>query len=349
MGQPPGGALRSAAGARVGIFLAAQAFTVILAERAAYNNCVRLARRSRRFVRFFHVEFVMKKHHHSSVVQRQRDGRRRSQRFVRRVLPFVASLFLATPLAGPLLKSSAHAPATTGPTLTKVKVKVKSKTALSPLARFDATLRETYDRLGAEQQGLRFEVFQKAMTGYLNLRETGHLAANQQHLTVVDFDLPSTEKRLWVLDLANDKIVFHTLVAHGHNSGENGASQFSNTNESNMSSLGFYVTGHEYEGKHGHSLRLQGLDEGFNTNAFARSIVMHGADYVSDAFIKQTGRLGRSLGCPALPLDQYAQIIDQVKGGSCLFLNKSNSGYTSKYLNQEVALAALSMKRISNS
>jgi len=283
------------------------------------------------------------KKHHSSVVQRQRDGRRRSQRLMRRVLPFVASLFLATPLAGPLMKSSAHAPALT------VKAKPKASVALSPLARFDATLRETYDRLGAEQQGLRFEVFEKAMTGYLNLRETGHLATRQQHLTVVDFDLPSTEKRLWVLDLANDKILFHTLVAHGHNSGENGASQFSNTNESNMSSLGFYVTGQEYEGKHGHSLRLQGLDEGFNTNAFARSIVMHGADYVSESFIKQNGRLGRSLGCPALPLDQYSQIIDAVEGGSCLFLSKSDAGYTSKYLNQDIALAALSLKPLAHS
>ena len=283
------------------------------------------------------------KHHHSSVVQRQRDSRRRSQRLVRRVLPFVASLFLATPLAGPLMKSSAHAPAKTTATAPKATV------AASPLARFDATLRETYSRLGAAQQGLRFEVFQKAMTGYLNLRETGHLSASQQHLTVVDFDLPSTEKRLWVLDLNSDKILFHTLVAHGHNSGENGADQFSNTDQSNMSSLGFYVTGQEYEGKHGHSLRLQGMDEGFNTNAFARSIVMHGADYVSEDFIKQNGRLGRSLGCPALPLAQYSQIIDAVQGGSCLFLSKSNAGYTSKYLNQNVALAALSSKPASNS
>jgi hypothetical protein len=284
------------------------------------------------------------KKHHSSVVQRQRDGRRRSQRMMRRVLPFVASLFLATPLAGPLMKSSAHVPTTTA-----TKAKAKATVALSPLARFDATLRETYERLGAEQQGLRFEVFEKAMTGYLNLRETGHLTTSQQHLTVVDFDLPSTEKRLWVLDLASDKILFHTLVAHGHNSGENGASQFSNTNESNMSSLGFYVTGQEYEGKHGHSLRLQGVDEGFNTNAFARAIVMHGADYVSEQFIKQNGRLGRSLGCPALPLDQYSQIIDAVQGGSCLFLSKSNAGYTSKYLNQNIALAALSLKPATNS
>ncbi|AMR26779.1 hypothetical protein A0257_06415 [Hymenobacter psoromatis] len=282
------------------------------------------------------------KHHHCSVVQRQRDSRRRSRRLVRRVLPFVASLFLATPLAGPLMKSSAHVPA-------KITATARVVVAATPLARFDATLRETYSRLGAAQQGLRFEVFQKAMTGYLNLRETGHLAASQQHLTVVDFDLPSTEKRLWVLDLNSNKILFHTLVAHGHNSGENGADQFSNTDQSNMSSLGFYVTGQEYEGKHGHSLRLQGMDEGFNTNAFARSIVMHGADYVSEEFIKQNGRLGRSLGCPALPLAQYSQIIDAVQGGSCLFLSKSNAGYTSKFLNQNVALAALLLKPATNS
>ncbi|MVN77016.1 hypothetical protein GO988_11830 [Hymenobacter sp. HMF4947] len=270
-------------------------------------------------------------HHHTSVVQRQRDVRR-SRRMMRRVLPFVASLFLATPLAGPLLKSTAHPRAGAATT---------TKAAATPLARFDATMRETFDRTGAEQQGLRFEVFQKAMTGYLNLRQAGRLANDQHHLTVIDFDLPSTEKRLWVIDLNSDKVVFHTLVAHGHNSGENEATSFSNTDQSNMSSLGFYVTGTEYVGKHGQSLRLQGVDEGFNTNAAARSVVMHGADYVSEEFIKQNGRLGRSLGCPALPLDQYAQIISTVHGGSCLFLNKSNAGYTSKYLNPEIAIAAL--------
>ncbi len=276
----------------------------------------------------------MKSHHphHTSVVQRQRSARK-SQRLMRRVLPFVASLFLATPLAGPVARSLAngHAP------------KYKSNVSMVPLSRLESTAHDLYTSLGAEQQGLRFEVFQKALTGYLNLKQAGHLAENQDRLTVVDFDLPSTEKRLWVLDLSEHKVLYHTLVAHGHNSGENEASSFSNTNESNMSSLGFYVTGHEYEGKHGHSLRLQGLDEGFNTNALARSVVMHGADYVSEAFIKQNGRLGRSLGCPALPLDSYSQIIDAVKGGSCLFLNKSNAGYASKYLDPEAALTALTI------
>ena len=269
--------------------------------------------------------------HQSSIVQRKRKSLRR-QRLARRVLPFLASLFLATPMAGNIQQSMA------GGSRNELRM---PKMDFSPKARFDQTLRATYNALGAEQEGLRFETFAKAMTGYLNLRQDGKLAEDKQVLTVIDFDLPSTEKRLWVLDLGKKEILFHTLVAHGHNSGENEATKFSNTDQSNMSSLGFYATGSEYEGKHGHSLRLEGMDEGVNSNAAARSIVMHGADYVSEDFIKQNGRLGRSLGCPALPMDQYSQIIDVVNGGTCLFLNKSDAGYTSQYLNQQVAIAAL--------
>jgi len=250
----------------------------------------------------------------------------------RRVLPFLASLFLATPLAGPVTKSLAGS----RPTALAL-----PRVALTPGAAFDQQLRATYAALGAEQEGLRYETFARAMTGYLNLRQAGKLAEDKQLLTVVDFDLPSTQKRLWVLDLAKQEILFHTLVAHGHNSGENEANSFSNTDQSNMSSLGFYATGTEYQGKHGRSLRLEGLDEGFNTNAAARSVVMHGADYVSEDFIRQNGRLGRSLGCPALPMELKDQIIDLVNGGTCLFLNKSDAGYKSRFLNQEVAIAAL--------
>lgn len=269
--------------------------------------------------------------HQPSIVQRKRQSLRR-QRLTRRVLPFLASLFLATPLAGNIQQSVAGT----------ARNELKTPTVdFSPKVRFDQTLHATYAALGAAQQGLRFETFAKAMTGYLNLRENGRLAADKPLLTVIDFDLPSTEKRLWVLDLGKQQILFHTLVAHGHNSGENEATNFSNTDQSNMSSLGFYATGDEYEGKHGHSLHLQGLDEGYNTNAAARAVVMHGADYVSEDFIRQNGRLGRSLGCPALPMDQYSQIIDAVNGGTCLFLNKSDAGYTSQYLNQEAAISAL--------
>jgi hypothetical protein len=268
----------------------------------------------------------------TSVVQRKRIQRRRHQRLARRVLPFLASLFMATPLAGPVNKSMASSARTEAP-----------RRAAQPTAAmlFDQHLQETYAALGAEQQGLRFEVFEKAMTGYLNLRQAGKLADDKQLLTVVDFDLPSTEKRLWVLDLTKSEVVFNTLVAHGHNTGENTASSFSNTNESNMSSLGFYVTASEYNGKHGRSLKLKGLDEGFNTNAETRSIVMHGAEYVSEDFIKQNGRLGRSLGCPAVPMELKDQIIDTVNGGTCLFVNKSDAGYESQYLDQEAAVAAL--------
>lgn len=270
---------------------------------------------------------------HQTIVARKRQARRRAQRLTRRVLPFLASLFLATPLAGPITQSRADSPHTD--------LGTPSATGPRQAALFDQHLRATYAALGAGQQGLRFEPFAQAMTGYLNLRQAHRLADDKQVLTVIDFDLPSTQKRLWVLDLARHQILFHTLVAHGHNSGENEATTFSNTNQSNMSSLGFYATGREYEGKHGHSLRLEGLDEGFNTNAAARSVVMHGAEYVSEAFIARHGRLGRSLGCPALPLDQHSQIIEAVTGGTCLFLHKSAAGYSSRFLNQDGAIAAL--------
>lgn len=270
-----------------------------------------------------------------SVVQRRRHLKRRTQRAARRFLPFLASLFLATPLAGPVNKSMASGqPSQQRPALVR-------PVQLTAAQTFEKHLQEVYSALGAESQGLRYEVFAKAMTGYLNLEKEGKLNAAKPVLTVVDFDLPSTEKRLWVLDLAQKQVLFHTLVAHGHNSGENKATNFSNTNESNMSSLGFYVTEGEYQGKHGRSLKLQGLDEGFNTNAAMRSVVMHGAEYVSEEFIKQNGRLGRSLGCPALPMDLKDEIIETVQGGSCLFVNASTADYSSKFLNQEVAMATL--------
>ena len=268
-----------------------------------------------------------------SIVQRRRHQLKRRQRVARRVLPFLASLFLATPLAGPVNKSLASSQP-------NQRLQAPARPAAAPLTAaqsFEQRLQIVYNSLGAEAQGLRYAVFAKAMTGYLNLEKEGKLNPGKQLLTVVDFDLPSTEKRLWVLDLARQQILFHTLVAHGRNSGENQATNFSNTNESNMSSLGFYVTEGEYQGKHGRSLKLQGQDEGYNTNAAMRSVVMHGAEYVSEDFIKQNGRLGRSLGCPALPMDLKDQIIEKVGGGSCLFLNATAADYSSKLLNQEVA------------
>ncbi|SHK31357.1 L,D-transpeptidase catalytic domain [Hymenobacter psychrotolerans DSM 18569] len=239
---------------------------------------------------------------------------------------------MATPLAAPVVNSKANAAG-----ISNALPSAKSLQA----AFFSQRLHDLYRDLNVESQGLRYAVFEKAMTGYLNLQHDGQLTDDKQLLTVIDFELPSTEKRLWVLDLAAKEVKFHTLVAHGHNSGENVATTFSNQNESNMSSLGFYVTQGEYVGKHGRSLKLNGVDEGFNTNALARAVVMHGADYVSEEFIQQYGRLGRSLGCPALPMDEKDEIIEAVNGGTCMFLNGPDQSYSSKYLNEDVAVNTL--------
>lgn len=148
-------------------------------------------------------------------------------------------------------------------------------------------------------------------------------------LTVIDFSLPSTEKRLWIIDLERKEILLNTVVAHGRNSGMLMAEKFSNQPESNQSSLGFYKTAETYRGKHGYSLRLDGLEKGVNDQARNRAIVIHGADYAREAVAKMSGRLGRSLGCPAVPTELSAQVIDLVKEGSLLFIYAEDSKYLS--------------------
>ena len=138
-------------------------------------------------------------------------------------------------------------------------------------------------------------------------------------LTVIDYSKLSREKRLWVLDLDRDSVLAHTLVAHGRNSGGDRATHFSNDPGSNQTSLGTFVTGRTYVGAHGLSLRLIGLDEGVNDNALARAIVIHGADYVNPDIVNALGRLGRSLGCPALSPAMAPRIIDLIKGGTVVF------------------------------
>lgn len=144
-------------------------------------------------------------------------------------------------------------------------------------------------------------------------------AAPAQRLAVIDYSLPSTEQRLWVFDLKKRKLLFHELVAHGRNSGENMATLFSNQNESHATSLGLFRTQQSYRGQNGYSLRMEGLEPGFNDNAFDRAIVMHGAPYVSPALARTTGRLGRSLGCPAVRPAIAHKLIDSMKEGQLLF------------------------------
>lgn len=163
------------------------------------------------------------------------------------------------------------------------------------------------------------ETFYKAIEGFYSLKEKGIVEKNI--LTIVDFSMSSREKRMWIIDMNNNKILFNSLVAHGKNSGEDIANSFSNENQSYKSSIGFFITGETYNGKHGLSLRLDGLEKGINDNARQRGVVIHGANYVSYEFLKNHNRLGRSQGCPAIPVELSKEIIQTIKNKSCLYIN----------------------------
>jgi hypothetical protein len=183
------------------------------------------------------------------------------------------------------------------------------------------------------------EALNLAIQGYYNLKRQGAIRRDGI-ITLIDFQKSSVNERLYVVDINRGKILYSGLVAHGKGSGDNVARDFSNIPGSNKSSLGFYLTDNTYMGKHGYSLVLKGMDRGINDNAQMRSIVMHGADYVSYDFISKHGRLGRSLGCPALSFESYEQVIDLIKGGTCLFIFNGGRDYASRsdVLNPDVAL-----------
>jgi hypothetical protein len=174
------------------------------------------------------------------------------------------------------------------------------------------------ERLAALPAGPGRPVLEAALAAYDEAARHGALA-RRDLLTVIDYTRPSTERRLWVLDLDRGRVLFHELVAHGKNSGDNITRFFSNAHGSLMTSLGLFVTGTPYVGQNGYSLRLRGLDPGVNDNAFDRAIVMHGASYVSAQVAANLGRLGRSWGCPAVPAGVARSIIDTIKDGSAIF------------------------------
>ncbi len=138
-------------------------------------------------------------------------------------------------------------------------------------------------------------------------------------LTVIDYSKASSQERLWVFDLNQEKLLYETYVAHGRNSGDLYSTRFSNQNRSLESSLGTYVTGNTYSGSNGYSLNLNGLEHGYNDNALSRRVVMHGAWYVNEDFIKQHGQAGRSWGCPAVSPTLAKPIINTIKDGSVVF------------------------------
>lgn len=166
---------------------------------------------------------------------------------------------------------------------------------------------------------LSLRAFQQAYSGFRFLKKNKRLK-NDTILTIIDYSKPSNEKRLFILDMKNMKVVEESLVAHGSGSGELSAISFSNTPRSHQSSLGFFITRNTYQGKHGYSLRIEGVEKGINDNALKRALVFHGAKYVSYDFIKKHGRLGRSFGCPALPVTKSNEIINIIRNKTCVFV-----------------------------
>lgn len=185
-----------------------------------------------------------------------------------------------------------------------------------------------YDSLRLEDVGLSRYVFQIALKGMERLQRSGLIQSDI--LSIVDFSKPSSERRLYVIDLDNYQLLFNTWVAHGMRSGKLMANVFSNKPSSKKSSLGFYVTGEPYLGSNGYSLKLRGVEKGINDLAQRRAIVLHGADYVSESFIQSQGYIGRSLGCPAVPADVSRPLIDEIKEGTCLFIYHPTSTYRSR-------------------
>lgn len=177
------------------------------------------------------------------------------------------------------------------------------------------------------------EVLRQALTALQCA--TGSGMAPSRRLAVIDYSLPSSTPRLWVFDLESQQLLFRELVAHGRNTGDLMATRFSNDLDSRTSSIGLFRTGETYQGSNGYSLRMQGLEPGFNDRAAERAIVMHGAPYVTDEHVRRFGRIGRSWGCPAVRLGVAKQIIDTLKGGQFVFSYYPDSQWlnASRYLN----------------
>ncbi|MCW4451560.1 murein L,D-transpeptidase catalytic domain family protein [Kaistella sp. BT6-1-3] len=238
------------------------------------------------------------------------------------------TLFLVFIVATSFYKSDV---ATVSDTKTSLKAHAKILSAGNMANSIKITGEEIFSSLSFEGiNALNPDVFSKAYLGFTNLKKAGKLPEDSHLLTVCDFSLSSTEKRLWVIDLEEKKVLFNSLVAHGKNTGEEFAAKFSNTESSYQSSLGFYITENTYNGSNGYSLKLLGLDPGYNDAALQRAIVMHGADYVSENFIKSQNRIGRSWGCPSVPRALAEPIINTIKGQNCLFIYYPDERYLSK-------------------
>ena len=223
------------------------------------------------------------------------------------------------------------------PVLAEAKKKVSHKhfshrTSERKLIAFEAV--ELYSDLQLKDSGLNEKALEYALLGYHRLLKR-HALKKTAVLSVCDFSQPSSAKRMYVLDLQNRRLLYRTYVAHGMGSGREYANSFSNIPDSYKSSLGFYITRNTYVGSNGLSLRIDGVEKGFNDKARQRSIVIHGANYVSERILHKYGLMGTTFGCPAVPEDMASQIIPVLKNGTCFFIFYPSKRYlsASKMLN----------------
>ncbi|MDB5191260.1 MAG: hypothetical protein JWQ96_823 [Segetibacter sp.] len=193
-----------------------------------------------------------------------------------------------------------------------------------------------YDIIGLGMYGLERDVFFNGYKGYQYFLNKSMLRKTNI-LTICDYSQSSNNKRLYVIDVLNGRLLFNTFVSHGKNSGEEFATSFSNMNNSNKSSLGFLISAETYSGKAGLSMRFNGMEQGFNDLVKTRNIVLHGSRYVNESIMNDRGTIGKSLGCPAVPYGIHTRIIDAIKGGSCFFINSPDEHYarSSKILNSK--------------
>lgn len=194
-------------------------------------------------------------------------------------------------------------------------VTTPSSTPVTSSASFNVNTEVNH--LSSKAPELNKKVLTYALTAYINASRKG--AVKNPVLTVIDYSLPSSKQRMWIFDMNKERLLYNTYVAHGQNSGMNVPNHFSNRTSSKETSLGTYLTKDTYIGSKGYSLNLQGLEKGFNDNAFNRRVVMHGAWYVEPSFIKQSGRAGRSWGCPSIAKSMAKPVINTIKGGSVIF------------------------------
>jgi hypothetical protein len=188
---------------------------------------------------------------------------------------------------------------------------------------------DLYNEMGLMAHGLEKDIFLKAYKGYLLLVNRG-LVRNQQVLSIADFSQSNQNKRLYIIDLRNRKLLLQTFVSHGRNSGEEMATSFSNANNSNKSVLGFLLTADTYTGEHGLALRFRGLERGINDMVTQRAIVVHGSKFVNEKELARRGEMVNSLGCPAVPMSQSKTIIHAIKGGSVYFIYHPDESYARK-------------------